>query len=665
MSAEFGRIERLLQVQLNAPQLQVSECYDLTSAQVDANFNQSVKAIQPPNVVTVFVLASEVGQTPSDIAAKGLRVDPNNGLRVTLGSFEIDRSAESVNVLVLQVALGATQNHQPATLSKDAPVEYLETAPTHSDLRPGYHSLSVSGSNQYVVFSPAQVNCGYLVKFAGGANLAESTELDNICDVCGQREATVFCLNCGAKMCEECDIATHQVNPVLNRHERLPLAEARALMEFCPLHPKQRVEYYCPVCKIPVCIQCKMTGSHSKGPEATHVLIPIKDAYGQALEASEQEDPILAFRTAEINKKIAAADKLLADVFSNEESVETEIKKIAEEAIEQARKLAGEKSLIIRSAKTELERKKAEIESLERSLVAHRKKSGPQAFLRAVDRHAAIVSSLNTIEDLPLDLTVHSDLTVYGNLTVGGLRDAELSQGSRGLAALLASGDGAIDESGFHETPTTPIRRRGESGLAITSLALVARKKERRSKGVELAFQPFQRSKILTDSQQGLTLYRCFPFKAQPQPHLLFSTIRDGRSIEKMHTQIDGIGITAIIIQVGERQFGGFAASKWNSDGVPFGEEGCSFLFSITHDAIIPYKPDAKDACQLFATPDLISFGKQDLVLAGNFDQCSSVLENSYGVGFVEDSTEAKTFLAGADTFVAEQVEVWGFYTID
>jgi hypothetical protein len=665
MSAEFGRVERLLQIQLNAPQLQVRECFDLTSAQVDASFNQSVNTIQPPNVVTAFILASQTTQSPADIAAKGLRVDPIRGLTLSLGSFEVDRSAESVDVLAVQIALGQTQNHQPAAFVKDADVAYLGSAPTHADLRPGYHSLSVSGTNQYTVFSPAQVNSQYLLKVPGGANLAESTELDNICDVCGEKEATVFCLNCCAKLCAECDERTHSVNPVLQRHERLPLAEARALMEFCPFHPKSRVEYYCPVCKIPVCINCKMTGSHSKGPEATHVLIPIKDAYAQALEATEQEDPVLTFRKAEIAKKIAAADKLADDVVSNEEAVETEIKKIAEEAIEQARRLAGEKALIIRSVKTELLRKQGEVDALERSLTAHRKKSGPQAFLRAVDRHASIVSTLNTTVDLPLDLTVHSDLTVYGNLTVGGLRDAELSQGSRGLAALLASGDGAIDDSGFHETPTTPIRRRGESGLAITSLALVARKKERRSKGVELAFQPFQRSKIITDPQQALVLYRCFPFKAQPQPHLLFSTNRDGRSIAKMHAQIDDIGITAILIQVGERVFGGFAASKWNSDGVPFGEEGCSFLFNITQDAIIPYKPDAKDGCQLIGTPESISFGKQDLVVAGDFDDCSSVLEGSYGVGFIEDSTEAKTFLAGVEKFAVDQLEVWGFYTID
>jgi hypothetical protein len=482
--------------------------------------------------------------------------------------------------------------------------------------------------------------------------------------VCGVEQATVYCLNCHAKYCAACDEKSHAVNAVLARHERLPVAEARSLIEFCPFHPTSRVEYYCPECRQPVCINCKVSGNHSKGPSAMHALVPIKDAYAQALEATEGEDPILAVRKAEIAEKLAASDKLLDDVLANEASVETEIRKIAEDAIEQARRLASDKALVIRSAQTELNRKRGEIEALEKSLLAHRQSSGPQAFLRAVDRQNAIISALQDTTDLPQDIAVHPDLTVYGNLTVGGLRDAELSESSRGLAGLIGPGDDALDGSGFQETPTTPIRKRGESGLAITSLALVAQRKARRNKGVELTFQPFQRSKII-GGDEGVTLYRTFPFKAQPQPHLLFSTNRDGRSIEKMHGLIDGIGITAVIIQVGETKFGGFASSKWNSDGQPFGEDGCSFLFSINKDAVIPFKVGQTDATQLFATPESIAFGTTDLVIAGNFDECSSEIEGSYGVGFPDGSEEAKTFLAGADKFAAEQVEIWGFYTVD
>jgi hypothetical protein len=664
VSDEFGLVERQLQVQLKAPQLKLTECLDLTSPTVDAAYQQYVERMLPPNVVTVFLNAAQVAQPYTDISAKGLKIDPHKGLRFTTGTFAVDRSAESVEVLVLSIALGAPLNWQVPVLDKTADAPFLESQPTYADVKPGYHSLVISGTNQFVVFNPAQVKVGYLARFAGGANIAESTALDNLCDLCGAEEATVFCLNCAAKLCAACDEASHAGNPILQRHERIPIAEARARMEFCPLHPKTRVEYYCPICKVPVCIDCKMTGTHSKGVEATHALVPIQDAYTQALEATEPEDPIISRRRAAIADKRAASERLLDEILANEESVEAEIRKFAEEAIEQAKKLAGEKAVIVRSVQTELDRKAQELDALEESLRDHRKKSGPQAFLRAVDRQATILKGLQNTEDLPLDLTVRGDLTVYGNLTVGGLRDAELSSCSRGLSALVVSNADALDASTLQETPTTPLRKRGESGLAITSLALVAQKKERRSKGTELPFKPFQRSLIVTDEEKRGILYRVFPFKGQPQPHLLFATGRDGRSIEKLHALVDGIGITAVIVKVGERVFGGFAASKWNSNAEPFGEEGCSFLFSVTKDAVIPYK-GGEGAYQLFATPELISFGKADLILGGNFDECSSEIEGAYGVGFPVGSEEAKTYLAGAETFAAEDVEIWGFYTVD
>ena len=201
--------------------------------------------------------------------------------------------------------------------------------------------------------------------------------------------------------------------------------------------------------------------------------------------------------------------------------------------------------------------------------------------------------------------------------------------------------------------------------MEIASLTEIAKRKAEKNaeRGMELSFQPFQGSAILTGTMAS-TLYLCFPFKALPQTHLLFSSERDGRSIAKMHELIDDIGITAILVKVGSHVFGGFAAAKWINNGEPFGEKSSCFLFSVTRDAFIPYRPRVEDACHLFATHDTLTFGRYDLCLANDFDECSAIIENSYGVGFKHGGNEAKTFLAGAATFSADVVEVWGFFTI-
>jgi hypothetical protein len=74
------------------------------------------------------------------------------------------------------------------------------------------------------------------------------------------------------------------------------------------------------------------------------------------------------------------------------------------------------------------------------------------------------------------------------------------------------------------------------------------------------------------------------------------------------------------------------------------------------------YQPRVADACYLYATPDTLTFGKYDLRLAGDFDECSAVIENSYGIGFEQGSPDAKTFMAGAPLFAADIVEVWDFF---
>jgi hypothetical protein len=144
---------------------------------------------------------------------------------------------------VLCVALGNGLNYHQPLLVRTPDFEFNSVAPTHTDLKTGYHSLCLSNSGDYIVFSADQVKCCAFAKVPGGANIAESTELDHVCDLCGKAEVIIWCINCGAKLCTECDDASHKVNAVLSRHTRVSLAEGRSLMDFRRLHPKSRVEY--------------------------------------------------------------------------------------------------------------------------------------------------------------------------------------------------------------------------------------------------------------------------------------------------------------------------------------------------------------------------------------------------------------------------------------
>jgi hypothetical protein len=340
-----------------------------------------------------------------------------------VSTFDVEHSADQIEVFRFLVALGNPLNHQAAEAVKSDECEFISTSPNSATLKSGYHSLCVGSTGEYVIFNPAQVKCCNLVRFAGGDNLSIHTELNNICDICRTNQAVIWCVNDSAKLCKDCDTESHKHNHILAKHRRIPLSSARAIMEFCPEHSDSRIDYYCPQCQTPVCINCKMTGSHSKGEAATHSLISITEAYQESLKANETEDPIFIRRRTVIQNKFTDADKVLHEIIHNEEAVETEIKRKATAAIQHARKLAGEKALIVRSVQTELQRKLNEMDGITRSIADQKKTSGPLAFLRASDRHSLLISSLQGVSDLPSDLTVHGDLTVSGDLTVGPVGD--------------------------------------------------------------------------------------------------------------------------------------------------------------------------------------------------------------------------------------------------
>jgi hypothetical protein len=407
-SAEYGLAEHLLQIQLNAPQLQITEAFNVANPGAGSHFSLFCKAVPRPNVVTVFVPASQIAQSPEDIALRGLRVDARTGLTITPGAVSLNRSSASLEVLQLKVALGNTLNHWPGTLDPDP--QFIQSRPARRMLRPGYHSFCISAS-ECIVFDRSQVHCTALVRFAGGANAAEPSGADALCAACGASEATVYCATGGAQLCADCDAAAHA------DHERCSLADGRLQNEFCPFHPRKRVAFYCPECRCAVCRHCKVKGAHTDA--AGHLLVPIRRAYKRALRATKRTDPVIAARRALIAERRALCEAVVSELAANQERLELEIARLVEEAIEQERLIAGEKALVVKSVQAELSRKLAEMAALERSFADLRRVSGPLAFLRAANAQAEILAAMQGTTDLPLDLSLQGDLIIYGSKSSG------------------------------------------------------------------------------------------------------------------------------------------------------------------------------------------------------------------------------------------------------
>ncbi|KAK2953880.1 hypothetical protein BLNAU_11140 [Blattamonas nauphoetae] len=102
----------------------------------------------------------------------------------------------------------------------------------------------------------------------------------------------------------------------------------------CPSHPRHTMKYFCPVCGILVCVDCRMTGFLSSGEMALHMRFGLKDASQRALHAPSQLDTELETKKAADYDSLFTVDQKVKDVHINGSNIDAQIRTIIQEAFE-------------------------------------------------------------------------------------------------------------------------------------------------------------------------------------------------------------------------------------------------------------------------------------------------------------------------------------------
>ena len=271
----------------------------------------------------------------------------------------------------------------------------------------------------------------YLIRFNyEGSDITDSKI--QICEMCEEKQAVLYCSADDAKLCESCDTEMHSANKVVARHKRVPLKDFKkkkrrlsimqrrmgdTLQIFnskCPLHPHVDVEFYCQACEIPVCVHCKMVGSHSSGEMGSHKLIGIGSAWQQAVDIANVPDKILDSRKKHIQNHLSSLSEKLEAVNENATEQDQHVRRIARVALTQIAREAQQKRDHIRAAELELYRQLQEIHWSEHFLDLQRQALLPVEFLSTWKRHKRIRETLYSYNDAsPLVLNeVHPDIVV-------------------------------------------------------------------------------------------------------------------------------------------------------------------------------------------------------------------------------------------------------------
>lgn len=82
------------------------------------------------------------------------------------------------------------------------------------------------------------------------------------CAECEHAMAIVYCSDCSASLCDECNQKEHTGSRVRSRHKPVPINLKPRPQPTCKRHPGQSCVLYCETERQPMCVLCKFYGHH-------------------------------------------------------------------------------------------------------------------------------------------------------------------------------------------------------------------------------------------------------------------------------------------------------------------------------------------------------------------------------------------------------------------
>lgn len=308
--------------------------------------------------------------------------------------------------------------------------------------------------HEYILTNPHQILPQYLVRFRVASLERTRTDADSAgtCGMCEKQSASVACKACAVDLCATCDEQVHSANKIASRHARSPvssrLSKAASLggaastaervadllssgisraeegeSTLCRAHGNKSVEFFCPVCDVPVCVSCKMVGDHSVGEKGAHRLLPISDAYEACLRETLRPDPLLDSRRAVVDSRLRSLRSLAESVVGNKQRVREAIETQYQRALQQLEACVAAKMTTIDSEVSEFERQAQQLEWVDASLDQSRSALGVVEFLAAWKQHKLLRADHHDFPSLSMGGTagadqVRADLELVGDLQV-------------------------------------------------------------------------------------------------------------------------------------------------------------------------------------------------------------------------------------------------------
>lgn len=458
-SPTFAYIEYFLRLSLCASTARIERAWEVSNPQLTLQFDKRSRSVLTVDAWVEISSGAECGsrQSEEDIIKRGFVTDGNDGVRFRVGKLRMaTKAGEKVSrrFLLCKVAIGraynATEDYARINRVPDGYDSFVIDDAGSSAAVSVDPSEPVPDSMEYIVKDTSQILPTYVAVIDFDDEAEGKSRQRVLCENCEQHPAVVFCKADAASLCRACDEQVHQAK-LSHKHHRVPLESGPQTFASCRQHPERLVEYYCPTCSRPVCVNCKMIGHHSTGEAAKHRLVTVQEAFRTVSEAASAHDPILAQRRTAISQRLSLVSERAKAVQDNADAIQRLLADLYARAEADVRAIARRKLNVLRGDCRELARELAEISQLELFVRYQRDGSDATQFILDWAHHQRLRNELHAFPFAREGIDVEADIRLNGALQVHAATLG--SGGDIPVQPVMASGADDSKASGLFERP--------------------------------------------------------------------------------------------------------------------------------------------------------------------------------------------------------------------
>eukprot|EP00759_Apiculatamorpha_spiralis_P007552 PhF_6_TR1472/c0_g1_i1/m.2651 len=425
---EFARMQYLLQVSLRSVTAKILSIHSVHSPQQDALFESQntgtvvldswVNSADLPEDNTVWNIVHHGGRfritDPNKGAVFGTGLIPFNAARVR------EAGPQRYEFLHCRIAVGRSFILERQNLGKHGipagydSIKILNPKTPGQDVMPDVEKYY----HNYVLNDETKIYPDFVVNFVFdlGIDRVLNPATPPKCESCEARPATVYCLQDDAKLCEPCDREIHN-RKISERHQRMPVREIVNTLgqTMCRDHKGVPVQFFDTVSHVPVCIHCRMTGSHSAGENYNHELVPIHEAYRSTMTDVEREARIIEERRKLVLQQLDSIEQRTAGVKKNHEQVQEQVYDIVQRVIQLLHEETQCKLAALSSDEEELRRQLEWFEWMDAFGAYCSRNFNPIDFLQMYKCHSQVLAMAPS-EVVDGAATVKPDMRIVGKL---------------------------------------------------------------------------------------------------------------------------------------------------------------------------------------------------------------------------------------------------------